>query len=152
MHSVSLILLLATTTSMLLCVRSEYGKMLAPPERPTEFTSATQLRKYLAALNEYYSIMGRPRFGKRSEGFSKRGSFRTSGDSFSDDAPSWSDLQQWSTSSDVISWLCHRVPCDVIYDVMAMVQWNDFVEIVCFFCLHEIVHLFRPAIQNNSET
>jgi len=91
MHTVSLIVLLVCSTA-LLSVRAEYGKMLAPPVRPTEFTSATQLRKYLAALNEYYSIMGRPRFGKRSEGFNKRGSFRTNGDSFSDDG--WSDLQQ----------------------------------------------------------
>jgi len=75
-----------------LCLRdvtAEYGEMLAPPPRPAEFTSADQLRTYLAQLNEYYSIMGRPRFGKRSSVFRKRFA--------SLDAPvegSWEDFRQ----------------------------------------------------------
>lgn len=35
--------------------------MLAPPDRPTEFRSPDELRRYLKALNEYYAIVGRPR-------------------------------------------------------------------------------------------
>lgn len=35
--------------------------MLAPPNRPSEFRSPEELRKYLKALNEYYAIVGRPR-------------------------------------------------------------------------------------------
>lgn len=38
--------------------------MLAPPERPAEFRSPRELRQYLKALNEYYAIVGRPRFGR----------------------------------------------------------------------------------------
>ncbi|XP_029647179.2 uncharacterized protein LOC115221105 [Octopus sinensis] len=38
--------------------------MLAPPNRPSEFRSPEELRKYLKALNEYYAIVGRPRFGR----------------------------------------------------------------------------------------
>ncbi|XP_071100853.1 uncharacterized protein [Haliotis cracherodii] len=38
--------------------------MLAPPDRPSEFRSPDQLRQYLKALNEYYAIVGRPRFGR----------------------------------------------------------------------------------------
>ncbi|XP_041372365.1 pro-neuropeptide Y-like [Gigantopelta aegis] len=38
--------------------------MLAPPNRPSEFKSPDQLRQYLKALNEYYAIVGRPRFGR----------------------------------------------------------------------------------------
>jgi hypothetical protein len=35
--------------------------MLAPPDRPQEFRSPTELRQYLKALNDYYAIVGRPR-------------------------------------------------------------------------------------------
>ncbi|KAL4229054.1 hypothetical protein ACF0H5_012092 [Mactra antiquata] len=38
--------------------------MLAPPGRPAEFRSPDQLRRYLKALNDYYAIVGRPRFGR----------------------------------------------------------------------------------------
>lgn len=38
--------------------------MLAPPDRPTEFRNPGELRRYLKALNEYYAIVGRPRFGR----------------------------------------------------------------------------------------
>jgi peptide YY len=36
--------------------------MLSPPDRPNEFRSPGQLRSYLKALNDYYAIVGRPRF------------------------------------------------------------------------------------------
>ncbi|KAL3835976.1 hypothetical protein ACJMK2_021439 [Sinanodonta woodiana] len=38
--------------------------MLSPPGRPSEFRTPDQLRKYLKALNDYYAIVGRPRFGR----------------------------------------------------------------------------------------
>jgi len=85
--------------SMLLCclavfsVHSEYSEMLAPPTRPQEFKSAQQLRQYLAALNEYYSIMGRPRFGKRGDAFRKREPFSTNGDSYAEERRSWNGFQ-----------------------------------------------------------
>ncbi|BFZ06519.1 hypothetical protein BsWGS_09558 [Bradybaena similaris] len=41
-------------------------QMLSPPERPREFRNPSELRQYLKELNEYYAIMGRPRFGKRN--------------------------------------------------------------------------------------
>ncbi|BFZ22779.1 hypothetical protein BsWGS_25818 [Bradybaena similaris] len=41
-------------------------QMLSPPERPREFKNPSELRQYLKELNEYYAIMGRPRFGKRN--------------------------------------------------------------------------------------
>nr|XP_045604525.1 uncharacterized protein LOC123762190 [Procambarus clarkii] len=35
------------------------------PNRPNMFKSPVELRQYLDALNAYYAIAGRPRFGKR---------------------------------------------------------------------------------------
>jgi len=92
MHRVILVTLLLCGLAVM-SVKAEYSEMLAPPPRPAEFTTAKQLRQYLAALNEYYSIMGRPRFGKRSDAFRKRESFRANGDGFSDDSASWSEFQ-----------------------------------------------------------
>lgn len=40
------------------------GGMFAPPNRPAEFKSPEELRQYMKALNEYYAIVGRPRFGR----------------------------------------------------------------------------------------
>jgi hypothetical protein len=37
-----------------------------PPTKPDKFTSKQQLKEYLVKLHEYYAIIGRPRFGKRS--------------------------------------------------------------------------------------
>lgn len=88
-----LVTLLLSCLAML-SVSSEYSEMLAPPPRPAEFKSATQLRQYLAALNEYYSIMGRPRFGKRGV-YAKRASFSSkgAGEGYSDDGSSWNEFQ-----------------------------------------------------------
>lgn len=36
--------------------------MLSPPERPETFRNPAELRRYLQALHEYYSIVGRPRY------------------------------------------------------------------------------------------
>jgi hypothetical protein len=37
-----------------------------PPQKPDKFTSKQQLKEYLVKLHEYYAIIGRPRFGRRS--------------------------------------------------------------------------------------
>ncbi|XP_014681459.1 PREDICTED: pro-neuropeptide Y-like isoform X2 [Priapulus caudatus] len=42
------------------------GDMPLPPQRPGVFKTPHQLRTYLQKLNEYYAIVGRPRFGKRT--------------------------------------------------------------------------------------
>ena len=36
------------------------------PERPVVFRNKAELMNYLKRLNEFYAIVGRPRFGKRS--------------------------------------------------------------------------------------
>lgn len=36
------------------------------PERPLVFKSKQELLNYIKKVNEYYAIVGRPRFGKRS--------------------------------------------------------------------------------------
>lgn len=43
---------------------SSQDSLLAPPSRPSEFRTPEELRQYLKALNEYYAIVGRPRFGR----------------------------------------------------------------------------------------
>ncbi|KAI0229995.1 hypothetical protein LSAT2_019599 [Lamellibrachia satsuma] len=37
-----------------------------PPRRPSKFTTTAQLNDYLTELRDYYSVLARPRFGKRS--------------------------------------------------------------------------------------
>ncbi|NP_001191635.1 pro-neuropeptide Y precursor [Aplysia californica] len=92
MQRVILVVLLLSCMAVL-SVRADNSEMLAPPPRPEEFTSAQQLRQYLAALNEYYSIMGRPRFGKRGDSFRKREFFRTNGERYPEDAAAWTEFQ-----------------------------------------------------------
>lgn len=43
-----------------------YSDLPPPPTKPEKFTSKQQLKEYLVKLHEYYAIIGRPRFGKRS--------------------------------------------------------------------------------------
>ncbi|XP_064594495.1 pro-neuropeptide Y-like isoform X2 [Liolophura sinensis] len=58
-------LLVALLVAVVLVVGvTSQDSMLAPPDRPTEFRSPNELRRYLKALNEYYAIVGRPRFGR----------------------------------------------------------------------------------------
>ena len=49
---------------MLVVVASMPDAMLTPPGRPSEFRTPDQLRRYLKALNDYYAIVGRPRYEK----------------------------------------------------------------------------------------
>ena len=44
----------------------QYSDLPPPPTKPDKFTSKQQLKEYLVKLHEYYAIIGRPRFGKRS--------------------------------------------------------------------------------------
>ncbi|XP_022307882.1 pro-neuropeptide Y-like [Crassostrea virginica] len=55
---------------------------LLPPSRPSSFRSPGQLRQYLKALNDYYAIVGRPRFGKRNNDFSSLNDQETDSDGF----------------------------------------------------------------------
>lgn len=43
-----------------------YSDLPPPPPKPEKFTSKQQLKDYLIKLHEYYAIIGRPRFGRRS--------------------------------------------------------------------------------------
>jgi len=80
---VALVLLVSLA---LTSVQGDSDQMLSPPPRPAEFVSAHQLRTYLKALADYYQIMGRPRFGKRSDTFIKKD------DAYSNDRL-WQDFQ-----------------------------------------------------------
>nr|UMA83005.1 venom-related protein neuropeptide F [Conus ebraeus] len=55
----SALLVISLVVAQMTCVHS-----LRRPQRPARFTSAAQLRRYLRALNQYYAIVGRPRFGR----------------------------------------------------------------------------------------
>ncbi|CAL1533953.1 unnamed protein product [Lymnaea stagnalis] len=89
MHKLLLVSLLVLSLAVMevLCTEA----MLTPPERPEEFKNPNELRKYLKALNEYYAIVGRPRFGKRN-GARLSDMFRPSGDDFGDYSANWGDF------------------------------------------------------------
>jgi len=53
---------LLLVTLMLVAVTPMPDAMLSPPGRPSEFRSPDELRSYLKALNDYYAIVGRPRY------------------------------------------------------------------------------------------
>lgn len=70
-------LVLVASTSLVCGLRSGQRGHLAiearsvaregPPTKPDHFRSVDELNKYLADLTEYYTVLGRPRFGKRQE-------------------------------------------------------------------------------------
>ncbi|KAK2166652.1 hypothetical protein LSH36_37g13073, partial [Paralvinella palmiformis] len=60
----SLILVLPVHSLKLLQARSSPD---GAPRRPQHFHSIEELNKYLAELTDYYTVLGRPRFGKRSD-------------------------------------------------------------------------------------
>ncbi|CAF0769714.1 unnamed protein product [Didymodactylos carnosus] len=41
-----------------------FSNVPPPPARPHRFYSRQQLKEYLQKVHEYYSIVGRPRFGR----------------------------------------------------------------------------------------
>ncbi|CAK1549033.1 unnamed protein product [Leptosia nina] len=47
--------------SMMLCADAQYPR----PRRPERFDTAEQISNYLKELQEYYSVHGRGRYGKR---------------------------------------------------------------------------------------
>ncbi|KAK3737569.1 hypothetical protein RRG08_062196 [Elysia crispata] len=65
--------------------------MVAPPPRPAEFRSPNELRSYLKALNEYYAIVGRPRFGKRNGAARSPDFFRPNGEASADEGQGWGE-------------------------------------------------------------
>jgi len=40
---------------------SDMSVLAGPPERPDDFKNPAELREYLKALNDYFSLVGRPR-------------------------------------------------------------------------------------------
>lgn len=68
-------------TVLLLALTAEAQDMTGPPPRPDVFRNPQELRDYLKALNEYFAIVGRPRFGRS---VSKRStySFKRNANSF----------------------------------------------------------------------
>ncbi|OWF41126.1 pro-neuropeptide Y-like isoform X1 [Mizuhopecten yessoensis] len=65
--------------------------MLEPPDRPHSFRTPDQLRSYLRALNEYYSIVGRPRFGRSVNKRSLESSLFNTEDLNTGDYPAFED-------------------------------------------------------------
>jgi hypothetical protein len=47
-------------------VASKFSEMYPPPVKPENFKSKHELKNYLVDLHNYYSIISRPRFGKRA--------------------------------------------------------------------------------------
>ena len=43
------------------------------PDRPDVFKTTKELRKYLSALDSFYAITGRPRFGRKKKRFMTAG-------------------------------------------------------------------------------
>lgn len=61
-----ILLLLANTSEGLRRVDLRSEKIGGPPKRPESFKSMAELNRYLTELAGYYTVIGRPRFGKRS--------------------------------------------------------------------------------------
>ncbi|KAI3383679.1 hypothetical protein SNEBB_009263 [Seison nebaliae] len=62
-NHLSKILLILTVGSV--CY-AQFSDLPAPPNKPDRFQSKSELRDYLRKLHDYYSVVGRPRFGKRN--------------------------------------------------------------------------------------
>ena len=43
---------------------ASFSDVPPPPARPDKFSSREELKQYLQLIHEYYSIIGRPRFGR----------------------------------------------------------------------------------------
>nr|WIU44171.1 conotoxin precursor unclassified superfamily [Conus ebraeus] len=56
----SALLVISLVVAEVTCGEARMG----PPERPQVFQRPEDLVNYLKALNEYYAIVGRPRFGR----------------------------------------------------------------------------------------
>lgn len=68
------------------------------PERPIVFKNKAELMSYLKKLNEYYAVVGRPRFGKRGY----------SGENFDEEVESTNDDDQIDTDQYVRNYLRNR--------------------------------------------
>jgi len=58
--SVTLMLLLLNLSGVVIGA-SDMSVLAGPPERPDDFKNPAELREYLKALNDYFSLVGRPR-------------------------------------------------------------------------------------------
>ena len=64
----STVLMSITLLLLLLCLHnvvidaSDMSVLAGPPERPEDFKNPEELREYLKALNDYFSLVGRPRY------------------------------------------------------------------------------------------
>ncbi|XP_059167437.1 pro-neuropeptide Y-like isoform X2 [Physella acuta] len=90
MHKLLIVSVLIVALAVLDVTCTE--SMLTPPERPEEFKNPAELRRYLKALNEYYAIVGRPRFGKRNGGSRLNDIIRPNGDDWDYNSASWGDF------------------------------------------------------------
>lgn len=59
-------LLLAIIMSILINEINAATDYPSPPAVPTRFENPQEVQKYLTQLHNYYLVVGRPRFGKRS--------------------------------------------------------------------------------------
>lgn len=55
------VLLLLSLTSVVVDASSDMSVLTGPPERPRDFKNPEELREYLKALSDYFSLVGRPR-------------------------------------------------------------------------------------------
>jgi len=61
--ALSLIVIVATVVAAFqpVVLASETVALSAPPDRPNAFKNQDEVKDYLRALNDYFSIVGRPR-------------------------------------------------------------------------------------------
>nr|QUP52000.1 NPF-2 [Urechis unicinctus] len=78
--SLTIVVYLATVCVLMLACDASYSddydrdntriaalSHIEPPRRPAQFRNVDELNQYLAELRQYYSILGRPRFGRSVE-------------------------------------------------------------------------------------
>lgn len=69
MKLLTTVMLTGVVMAVVLLIGDAEEGMPTPPLRPSLFRSPNDLRDYLQKLNEYYAIVGRPRFGKRNNDY-----------------------------------------------------------------------------------
>lgn len=57
----SLLLLLNLSDKVVVDASADMSVLAGPPERPADFNNPEELREYLKGLNDYFSLVGRPR-------------------------------------------------------------------------------------------
>ncbi|KAL4216876.1 hypothetical protein ACF0H5_023337 [Mactra antiquata] len=64
-----LFLFFMVVMTLTLTVTSLQDPALLPPAKPYEFSSKSDYIQYVKALNNYYAMVGRPRFGRAVNDF-----------------------------------------------------------------------------------